>query len=990
MRFSRATFVVLFTAFFCTHPVTAQDAGAKTPGNKPPQWIWIDKTAHEKETIYLRKSFELIAEVKSGLLSAACDNTVTVFVNGQKVLQHDNWNTAAVADVAKLLVKGKNVIAAECYNGDGPGGFLLQLKTGSGSEAMPTLISDASWNVSREAPEEWRDAAFDASGWKKAVSLGELGVAPWGNIALNATAPSATPASELNVLPGFKVELLYSVPKASQGSWVSMTPDHKGRLIVSDQDGSLYRVTPGVSSQETRVEKINLEIGHSQGMLYAHGALYVVVNGNAAQGSGLYRLRDTNDDDEYDELKLLKKFEGGGEHGPHAVRLGPDGALYVIAGNFTKPPEGYDPLSPLRNFAEDQLLKRNPDGNGFATGVMAPGGWIAKTDADGQRWELHCAGFRNPYDFDFNADGEMFTFDADMEWDTGTPWYRPTRVNHTVSGGEFGWRYGTGKWPAYYIDSVGAVVDIGMGSPTGVQFGTGAKFPAKYQRAFYISDWTYGKLYAVHLIPAGATYTASFETFVSGKPLPLTDVCVNRDGALYFTVGGRGTQSGLYRVTYTGQESVAREKPVANPTAQTARAVRRKLEAFHSGTHPEAVEFAWPHLNSSERAIRYAARVAIEHQSLTLWKDKALAEKRVNAQLQSLVALSRVGAADLQPAVLERLNALPFKQLTEEQLLDTLRVYALAFIRLGGQQPETAAKVIETLDPLFPAESEFVNRELCKVLAYLEAPGIIDRGLAQLALAQTQQDQMFYVFTLRNVKTGWTESYRRTFFGWIALARGYRGGASFQKFLDQIRDDALAGMTDEEQAALKEVIDGSQKVEAVKLTTTRQFVHNWQFADLAPLLNQATKGRSFEKGKVAYEATQCAKCHRFRNEGGDTGPDISGVGNRFDARYILEALIEPSKIISDQYVNSIFALTDGRVVHGRVINQTADKLMVRTDPFAKELTEIRKADIEERMPSTVSEMPQGLINVLTPEEILDLIAYLRSGGDPSDKAFQAP
>ena len=102
----------------------------------------------------------------------------------------------------------------------------------------------------------------------------------------------------------------------------------------------------------------------------------------------------------------------------------------------------------------------------------------------------------------------------------------------------------------------------------------GAKFPAKYQQALNINDWRYGKMYAVHLEPAGASYTATFETFVSGKPLPLTDVCINRDGAMYFTIGGRGTQSGLYRVTYVGKESTAAQSPPANPVAEKARAIR--------------------------------------------------------------------------------------------------------------------------------------------------------------------------------------------------------------------------------------------------------------------------------------------------------------------------------------------------------------------------------------------------------------------------------
>src|SRR5262245_47901469 len=168
-----------------------------------------------------------------------------------------------------------------------------------------------------------------------------------------------------------------------------------------------------------------------------------------------------------------------------------------------------------------------------------------------------------------------------MEWDVNTPWYRPTRVCLAASGSEFGWRNGAGKWPAYYPDSLPAIVDIGPGSPTGVTFGYGAKFPAKYQDAFFICDWSYGKLYAVHLTPEASAYTGTFEEFVAGTPLPLTDVVVNpEDGAMYFTIGGRNTQSGLYRVTYTGSESTAAVgTPLAAPAdaAAEARLLRSKL-----------------------------------------------------------------------------------------------------------------------------------------------------------------------------------------------------------------------------------------------------------------------------------------------------------------------------------------------------------------------------------------------------------------------------
>ena len=254
--------------------------------------------------------------------------------------------------------------------------------------------------------------------------------------------------------------------------------------------------------------------------------------------------------------------------------------LYVLDGNFCDVPEGMAPDSPHRNYQEDLLLPRQPDGNGFAAGRYAPGGFVLRTDPDGKKWDLMLGGFRNAYDFAFNADGELFTFDADMEWDWGMPWYRPIRVNHCTSAAEFGWRNGAGKWPEYYPDSLGAVVNVGIGSPTGVTFGTGAKFPAKYQKAFYICDWSYGRLIAAHLTPKGSSYTATFENFVAPKslkgdgpktPLNLTDVVIGDDGALYFTTGGRNTQSGLYRVTYTGNESTAAGRPARRGRGEGAR-----------------------------------------------------------------------------------------------------------------------------------------------------------------------------------------------------------------------------------------------------------------------------------------------------------------------------------------------------------------------------------------------------------------------------------
>jgi putative heme-binding domain-containing protein len=974
-----------------------------------PQWLWTTKDARDNETVYFRKMIDLPAVPKSAVFSGTCDNVFTLFVNGEMVVQHDTWESPIREDLTKRLKVGKNAIAVRATNQGGPGAFIGMIVIEAADGTKQTLVSDGTWLAASEPAGNWRTTDYDDSMWKQAAVIGKLGIGPWSEVELAGARPGgmlATAAEQIKALPGFKVELLYSVPKGEQGSWVSLTSDDKGRLIASDQYGGLYRIAPGSDAMSTKVEKLSVPIGDAHGLLFHAGSLYVVVNGGAAKGDGLYRVRDTDSDDEFDEVTLLKKFRGSGEHGPHAVRLGPDGKLYVIAGNFTAPPEGYDSASPHRNWAEDQLLPRNPDGGGHDPNIMAPGGWLARCDLEGKNWELLCAGMRNAYDFAFNTDGECFTYDSDMEWDTGTPWYRPTRVNHLVSGGEYGWRNGTGKWPEHSPDSLGAVVNIGLGSPTGVEFGTGAKFPEKYQRALFINDWTYGKIYAVHMTPAGASYTGEFETFLSGRPLPVTDLVVHTDGHLYFAIGGRRTQSGLYRVSFVGgdREGEAPAEPEARPlvAAMQARELRRQLEALHGKQDPAAIDAAWPHLNSPDRAIRYAARIAIEHQDPNLWTERALAEKRSTAAIEAMVALARSGPLDpradngtrsvpatLQPQIVRKLNSLSLERLTEEQLLAACRAYALTFIRLGKPDKAVAEAVIHWLDEVYPNQSELANRELVALLVYLESNEAIIPAMELLATSKTQEDQLHYVLVLRNATHLMGSDHRRAYFSWLNLAEGkYRGGASFKKFVQRIRQDAAAGLTDEKRAELKDVIEGRAQVAAVKLETTRQFVHNWQMEDLLPLEQQVEVGRSFAKGRAAYEAAQCGKCHRFAGEGGDTGPDITGVGNRFSTVYLFESLVVPSRAVSDQYVNTILRTHDGEIVTGRILEETDEFVRLRTDPFALKPVVVAKVNISDRQPSKLSEMPQGLVNVLTKDEILDLIAYLRSAGNDQDKAFQ--
>ena len=799
--------------------------------------------------------------------------------------------------------------------------------------------------------------------------------------------PQATPVDLIRMAKGFEVELLYSVPD-EQGSWVSMTADPEGRLITSDQYGKLYRVTPpGIGdAKSVKVEPIPLEIGMAHGMCWAFDSLYVSVN---EKNAGLYRVRDTDGDDQLDEVKKLRAYQGGGEHGPHAVIPGPDGkSLYVCGGNHSEIPNPETSRVP-RNWAEDQLLPRMWDAGGHAVGKLAPGGWIAKTDPEGKHFELICIGFRNEYDIAFNQDGELFTYDADMEWDIGTSWYRPTRINHVTSGAEFGWRSGTGKWPEYYPDSLGSVVDIGPGSPTGIVFGTGAKFPAKYQRALFVCDWSYGVLYAVHMKAKGASYVGEAERFASGTPLQLTDIIINpTDGAMYFTIGGRRTQSGLYRVTYTGDESTDSAKDWPQP-GHAERTLRSVLEALHGPGNGDQIPLIWKHLSHKDRHIRYAARIALEHIPVDHWEADAIAEQNPIAAISAAIALARNGASTIQQGLLRKLNSIATARLPEEHQLGLLRAYGLTLARFGPPDAQTRRDILAGLDGLFPANSEALNRELAQLLIYLEAPGVADRTVALLDAAPTQEEQLHYGLALRSLKSGWTQETHKAYFNWFLRAAAHRGGHSFGGFLKNIRNEAIARLSDTDREQLKELLAREPNPADVPVVEPREVVKRWTVAELLPSLQTHKTGRNFERGRKMFAQGACFKCHRFAGQGGTVGPDLTGAGQRFNDLNMLESLIEPSKAVSDQYQATSFLLESGRTVSGRIVNLSGPHYLVSENMLEPgRLTPVNRNEIDQMVPSKVSMMPRGLVDTLTEEEILDLIAYIRSGGNPKHEAFQ--
>jgi putative heme-binding domain-containing protein len=174
--------------------------------------------------------------------------------------------------------------------------------------------------------------------------------------------------------------------------------------------------------------------------------------------------------------------------------------------------------------------------------------------------------------------------------------------------------------------------------------------------------------------------------------------------------------------------------------------------------------------------------------------------------------------------------------------------------------------------------------------------------------------------------------------------------------------------------------------ELLKLNRPRK---EWKLEELAPAVAQLDHGRSFGNGKQLFQAANCVACHRLNGAGFEFGPDLSKLDPKLKPADILKEILEPSAKIEDKYASYIFETRAGKLVTGLILSETPEAVKVIENPLAKsEPVVLKKADIAERKKSPTSLMPKGLLDKLTREEILDLVAYVIARGDQRHKLFQ--
>jgi putative heme-binding domain-containing protein len=1224
------------------------------PPKTPAETNWIWSPAHAKDAVptgvcYFRKAINLPGEYK-GVLEIACDDQYELYVNGRHYASGDEWRVMKIHDITEQLSSGRNVVAVKATNKTGSSaGLAVTIKLVSPTGVEQTLHSDPTWRTSLKLARGWERTDFNDAQWVPARSYGPLGTtAPWaGQVAMD-----HGPVGRFLLGAEFHVESVINPDDA--GSLIALAFNEWGEILASREGGPLLLILD--KNDDGLVETVTTycdEIKSCQGILPLNGQVFVV--GDGPDGPGFYCLSDDDQNGEADDVKLLFGFKQSiGEHGAHAPVLGPDGLIYLVIGNHATPKIDYDSASPYHHYYEGDLVQpRYEDANGHAAGIKVPGGAVLRTNLDGSSVQIFAGGLRNPYDIAFNREGELLTYDADMEWDVGLPWYRPTRVNHVTAGAEFGWRSGWAKWPEYYVDSLGSVLDTGRGSPAGIEVYDHIQFPARYHNALFACDWSQGRILAIRLTPDKGSYTAKSEVFLEGHPLNATDVAVGPDGWLYFCTGGRGTEGGVYRIVWTGkvppqpkltgvmqairqpqlhsawarqkiatvQQSLgadwerqivavaeSRKHSLADrvralelmqlvgpfPTtkllvalSKTEHPELRAKAAYLMGIHSDAttrtrleelladadprvrritceslVRGGYPPpparlaamLGETNRSVAWAAARALQRLPVDDWSRYVIEARTPAAFVHGAHALLAIDPPDATlDAVLTRASELVRGELTDPEFVAVLRVFQLGLDR-GRLHRQNVPELCRQLADEYPANEPLdreqrIDRELIRLLVYLQEDSILPRALAELKRNLPIEERVHLAAHLRFLKKGWTTEQKLALLEFFEEAHSFEGGHSFAGYIDNFARDFVADFSDEQKAqvlaqatrfphqavwalaalpenpgdvaiaqlmaldkrllrldsldaqrlgtAIVAVLARSRDAKAMEHLRQQFDEHPDRREDLAMGLAQAPTGDNWpyllrslsivegvaaqevlnqlyasdrltddpgpvrqvilcglrlgdnggpvavkllkkwigddvsqpddawdaalaawqawyeekypdepaarlpeeaetarwsyqellgyltsadgESGDVVnggrvFEKAQCAKCHRYGGRGEGVGPDLSMVSQRFQRKEILESILFPSQVISDQYLSKTVTTNDGKTYTGLLAPSGEDDVLILQSNGEK--VTLANDDIAETAPSKVSAMPEGLLNSLTLQEIADLFAYL--------------
>ena len=357
---------------------------------------------------------------------------------------------------------------------------------------------------------------------------------------------TAVKASRFDVSPEFTIGKVMSAKET--GSLIAMEFNEFGKLLLSREGGPLLIADPSKPNGDPgRVRVYCDEINSCRGILPLNGSVYVT--GTSHEGTGLFELNDTKNTGKLTIARQLLSFSGQPEkNGPQGIQLGPEGMLYVVVGKDCEVKQTLAATSPYKLLHNQDIVPEFDERNKKSTG-----GSIVRVSLNGETVERVAGGIHDAQDIVVDANGEIFLHDSDTRSDMGLSWYRPSFAYHVPAGADLGWRSGWSAFPTYFVDQTPAMASTEQAVPTGAVQYEHQQFPKRYHGSIFFADWSKGRILSAKPLPNGAGFTAKPTSFLSGRPLNVTDLAVGQDGHLFFCTGGRGTEGGVYSIRWNGE-----------------------------------------------------------------------------------------------------------------------------------------------------------------------------------------------------------------------------------------------------------------------------------------------------------------------------------------------------------------------------------------------------------------------------------------------------
>ncbi len=779
--------------------------------------------------------------------------------------------------------------------------------------------------------------------------------------------------------PRLKLQLVADAPDIVTP--IGTTFDQKGRLLVIESHTHHAATNyPGPKSDRIRlIEDTNGDGTADRFRTFYEGTRHTMslVTGPqnwlyVATRMKVFRIRDTNGDDQADEVQDLAVLDTKGDY-PHNGLCG-----------LTFDHEGRLLFGLGENLGAAYKLS-GTDGRSLSGG--GEGGNIYRCKADGSRLEHLATGLWNPFGICVDPVGRIFTVENDPD---ATP---PCRLLHVVKGGDYGFqfRYGrAGRHPLQAWDG-----ELPGTLPMVAGTGEAPCDVLPYHGQMWVTSWGDYRIERFALKPVGASFRAEREVVVQGddqfRPV---DFAVAPDGSLYFTdwvdksypVHGKGR---VWRLSWKEQPPKS-EWPATTP-AEKAAAVNRETLNLDGLRDPDAfahqaavvglatkgqpAKLDWNALLDARvrLGVLEAARLAggtvtDRDRLLTL----ALSDASPDVRLMAVRWIADDKATDFRDDLEAQLSA----SVTSISLFQAV-LAAIEWLDAGkvanlGKNPTREFYLLAALDK--ETSSAAIKAMALRVLPPGTAAVTVDR----LVTLSKSPDETLRREAVRSLVLTFDES---RFKALAAIA-----GDESQK--PQLRADAISGLLPLRseyrellESLTKSTAEPVRSVAASILGTAASPADRPAADDIPGWLKHLSVAGDADAGWRVFfssSAGRCANCHAFEGRGASVGPDLTLIAGRLDRRRLVESILQPSREIAPQFVSQVIATKDGRVLVGQSLGLTEDAKSERLLGQDGKTIEIKLTDIEERATSKWSIMPNGLEKTLSDQQLRDVLALMQS------------